>query len=147
MLQHGALPTNYPDPVIQWTGVTKHHTGSAPAPNIGLSGNASTSSIPTALRSRGNPVGRRSLSLVRFAVVARSAVDCQCAIGRFSLFSWIDQKQSCFGTQNIPILGAGAESVRPVRCVVTPFSEHKPQLRQKLSYTCSVYLVCLKLVG
>jgi len=36
----------------------------------------------------GSPVGLRSLSLVRFAAAARSTVDCQCAIGRFSLFSW-----------------------------------------------------------
>ena len=76
-----------------------------PSPNIGLSYtkkdriefnrrvqsvnacDASTSSIATALRSRGSPVGRRSLSLMRVAAAARSTVDCQCAIGRFSLFS------------------------------------------------------------
>jgi len=68
---------------------------------------------------RGSPVGRRLLWLVRFAAAARSTVDCQCAIGRFSLFSWkrptahslkVRQKQSSFNTQNIPILGAGADA-------------------------------------
>jgi len=37
-----------------------------------------------------SPVGRWSLSLVRFAAAARSTVDCQCAIGQFCSFSWID---------------------------------------------------------
>jgi len=79
----------------------------------------------TALRSRGSPVGCRSLSLVRFAAAVRSIVDCQCVIGQFSLFSWTTDgtltksatKTVLFQYSNVPISGAGAE---PVRCFVTP---------------------------
>ena len=75
--------------------------------------------LATALRSRGSPVGCRSLSLVWFAAVARSTVDCQCAIGRFSLFSWTTDgtltksaaKTVLFQYSNMPISGAGADGV------------------------------------
>ena len=92
----------FPGRVFFVDGVTKHRTGPKYRSIRYKKGSnrrvqtvntcdASTSSIATALRSRGSPIGHQSLSLVRFAAAARSTVDCQRAIGRFSLFSWIHQ--------------------------------------------------------
>jgi len=67
----------------------------------------------TVLRSRGSPVGRRSLSLLQFAAAARSTVDCQRKVRR---------KQSCFSTQNIPISVAGVSGA--VFCDTTANDSH-----------------------
>jgi len=55
--------------------------------------------------------------------VTRSTVDCQCAIGRFS------SAYSSFITQNIPILGAGADGAACAVFRDTPVSHYQSAVR------------------